>query len=250
MIQFITRKNDIDLGRLGVATSIVGTDQLFLETTGSGDLRKRITFSNFLTSVAANLINTIIPTGIVVPWLTITAPTGWVLASGRTIGSTGSGATERANGDTAALYSLLWQAFSNTELTIQTSTGTPTTRGVSAAADYAADKRLPLPDLRDRGIVGLGNMGGTAANRITSVDTTIIGETGGVEEVTLAEENIPEHDHDTDVVTATALSAATGTDVDSVGAAAPVTSSTFGDATPTPISTLSPFIVLPYIIKL
>ncbi|MFX9031451.1 hypothetical protein ABTN13_20060, partial [Acinetobacter baumannii] len=41
---------------------------------------------------------------------------GYVRANGRTIGSATSGATERANADTAALYALLWGAYANTIL--------------------------------------------------------------------------------------------------------------------------------------
>lgn len=77
-----------------------------------------------------------------------TAPSGYVKANGETIGSAASGATLRANADTVNLYTVLWNDFNNTELPIQTSGGAPTTRGVSAAADYAANKRLPVFDLR------------------------------------------------------------------------------------------------------
>lgn len=77
-----------------------------------------------------------------------TAPTGWVKANGGTIGNAASGATLRANADTVNLYTVLWNDFNNTELPIQTSGGAATTRGASAAADYAANKRLSVFDLR------------------------------------------------------------------------------------------------------
>jgi hypothetical protein len=172
------------------------------------------------------------------------------LGSGRTIGSAASGSTERANDDTAALYSLWWQSSSNTDYPIQDSAGTPTTRGVSAAADYAANKRLPLPSARDRFILGLANMGGTDAALISLFDTTIIGKTGGAASVSLAEANIPEHTHDTLVPATTAASAATGTDVGTPGAGAAVTSDAFGQTVPTPVNIIPPALVLPFIIKL
>jgi hypothetical protein len=73
---------------------------------------------------------------------------GWIAADGGTIGSAASGAT-RANADTSALFTLLWDQCSNTVLPILDSAGVASTRGVSAAADYAANKRLPIPDLRN-----------------------------------------------------------------------------------------------------
>lgn len=76
-----------------------------------------------------------------------TAPVGWLKANGQTIGSASSGATARANDDTLALYTILWDDWAQADLPIQTSTGSASTRGASAAADFAANKRLPLPNL-------------------------------------------------------------------------------------------------------
>lgn len=83
-----------------------------------------------------------------------TAPSGWVIENGGTIGNAASGATTRANADTEALFTLLWTEFTNTELPIQTSTGTASTRGTTAAADFAANKRMPLFDSRSRFLRG------------------------------------------------------------------------------------------------
>lgn len=95
-----------------------------------------------------------VPTGAVQGFRRTSAPTGWVKENGGTIGNAASGATTRANADTSALFTLLWEQFSNTILPIQTSTGTASTRGGSAAADYAANKRLPLFDSRSRFLRG------------------------------------------------------------------------------------------------
>lgn len=248
MLRFLARKNDVDLTRLATADALESADTLYVEKVGS--LRRKVTFGNMMSAVAAGILNTIVPAGVITPWLTTTAPTGWVLASGRTIGGEDSGATELADDSTAALYALLWQSFSNTELIIQDSAGTPTTRGTSAANDFAANKRLPLPDLRDRAIVGLGNMGGTAINRVTAYDTDTIGKAGGAESLVLVTANIPQHTHDVAVPTTVAASAATGTDVAIPGAASDITSTTYGSASPTAISVVQPSIALPYIIKL
>jgi hypothetical protein len=104
---------------------------------------------------------------------------GWLFASGKTIGNATSGATARANADTEALFTKIWNESNNTDYPIQDGNGTPTTRGGSAAADFAANKRMPLPDLRDRFAVGKANMGGTDAARIAAFDTTVLGKAGG-----------------------------------------------------------------------
>lgn len=102
-----------------------------------------------LEAVEASITNAV-PPGTVAAFRRKTAPTGWVKENGGTIGSAASGATTRANADTINLYTVLWNEFDNTELPIQTSGGSPTTRGASAAADFAANKRMPLFDSRSR----------------------------------------------------------------------------------------------------
>ncbi|BAQ16914.1 hypothetical protein [Methyloceanibacter caenitepidi] len=67
---------------------------------------------------------------------------------GLTIGSASSGATSRANADTWALFEKLWAVGNaNGTLAIYTSAGAASTFGASAAADFAANKRLALPDV-------------------------------------------------------------------------------------------------------
>ena len=100
-------------------------------------------------NVATSAHRQLTPVGMVSYFIATAAPAGWLHLDGRTIGSAASGATARANNDVAELYTVLWNLFSNTLLPIQNSGGGATTRGASAAADFAANKRLPLPD--DRG---------------------------------------------------------------------------------------------------
>lgn len=113
--------------------------------------------------------------------------TGFVRANGRTIGNATSGATERANADTAALFAFLYNADAN----LAVSGG----RGVSAVADYAANKTIALPDCRGRGIFGLDDMGNSAAGRLTSTyfgtSAIVLGAAGGSESTTLTAAQIP-----------------------------------------------------------
>lgn len=88
--------------------------------------------------------------------------TGWRLCNGQTIGSATSGASY-ANDNAQALYEHLW----NKDATLVVVGG----RGASAAADWAANKRLTLPDYRGYALVGMDTMGNSAANRITALNT-------------------------------------------------------------------------------
>jgi hypothetical protein len=90
--------------------------------------------------------NALVPAGAVQPFARSTAPSGWLAANGSTIGSASSGATN-ASADYSALFAVLWDNWTNTDLPILDSAGAASTRGASASADFAANKRLPLPDL-------------------------------------------------------------------------------------------------------
>lgn len=97
-------------------------------------------------------------------WLDIQGTrTGWVRDNGRTIGSASSGATERANADTSALFVYLWNTFSNTICPVSTG------RGANAAADFAANKTITMPDKRGYVPGGLDDMGNSAASRYANV---------------------------------------------------------------------------------
>ena len=96
-----------------------------------------------------------VPPGAVMPFARTSAPSGWLPANGNTIGSAASGAVyDSQNYD--ELFAVLWGSWSNTLLPIQTSTGAVSTRGASASADFAANKRLPLPDMRGYFVRGSG----------------------------------------------------------------------------------------------
>lgn len=120
--------------------------------------------------------------------------TGWVRDNGRTIGSATSGASERANADVSALYTFLWATYPDSACPVNGG------RGATAAADFAANKWITLPDKRGRGPHGLDDMGNTAASRLTGTtftfgDAITAGATGGESAHTLTAGELALHTH-------------------------------------------------------
>jgi len=160
--------------------------------------------------------NSSFPTGIKLDHTLSTLPAGgWIWADGKTIGNASSGATNRANADTSALFMGYWSSYPNSVLPIQDSSGAASTRGISAAADFAANKRLPVPDMRGTVEAGKDDMGGTAAGRLTAagsgIDGTILGASGGVETVSLTSNQNAAHSHDGSALTTSSAGAHTHT---------------------------------------
>lgn len=111
---------------------------------------------------------------------------GFVRLNGRTIGSATSGATERANADAQALFEYLWATDAN----LSVSGG----RGVSANADWTANKTITLPDARGRGLTALVDMGNSAASTLTTASCatpTVLGTACGTETKTILQTNLP-----------------------------------------------------------
>ena len=108
-----------------------------------------------------------VPIGSVTAFAGATAPSGWLLCAGQTVSRT---------------------QYSGLFLTIGTTYG---------AGDGSTT--FALPDLRGRVIAGEDDMGGTAANRLTSggagINGIVLGATGGAETVTLTTAQMPSHTH-------------------------------------------------------
>lgn len=121
-------------------------------------------------------------TGDVKLTLKTTADSGWVLANDTSIGDASSGATGRANNDTANLFTLIWTVTSNTFC------GVSSGRGASAAADFAAHKTINLPKALGRALAIYGSGAGLTARSMA--------ETLGEESHTLSVNEIPSHKHD------------------------------------------------------
>jgi microcystin-dependent protein len=174
-----------------------------------------------------------------VPFVGVTPPSGWLVANGGTIGNAASGATTLASADTEALFTILWDAWSNTYLPIQASNGGASTRGASAAEDYAANKRMPLPDLRGRVPVGLGTGSGLTAR--------VLGVKGGEEAHSLTEaENGPHsHGHNLHTVNYGIGNGTHGWVSGAYGFGMTISSAGSGTAH----NTMPPYLVMNYIIK-
>ena len=122
----------------------------------------------------ANGTDATAPTGAFMHFMRAAAPTGWIAGNGSTIGNAGSGAT-RANVDTLALFTAWWTDYSDAQLPILTSAGGASTRGASAAADWAALKRLTVFDVRDR----VPRSAGTIQANGAKLEPTSISQNGG-----------------------------------------------------------------------
>ena len=115
------------------------------------------------------------------------APFGWVLMQDGTIGSPTSGATARANKDTFPLYKLLYTAVSDTYApVIGGRTGSGTT-DAEAITDFTLNKPITLTKILGRVLGSAGAGAGLTARAL--------GETAGVENVTLSLGQIPNHTH-------------------------------------------------------
>lgn len=113
------------------------------------------------------IINEGLPPGVVMPFAGTAAPGGWLLAYGQAVSRT--------------TYAGLFTAIGTT---FGTGDGSTT---------------FNLPDLRGRVAAGKDDMGGTAASRLTSggsgVVGTTLGATGGAETHTLTIAQMPAHTH-------------------------------------------------------
>lgn len=126
---------------------------------------------------------------------------GFVRLNGRTIGSGSSGASERANADCEDLFLFNWNNHADAICAV---TGG---RGLSAAADWAANKRIALIDGRTCVLRGLDDMGNAAAGNLSLApfitgDATTGGSLCGVNIHTLTEAQLPSHTHTFSATTA------------------------------------------------
>ena len=172
--------------RADTADAITGTpgnDKVY--TTDNAGNQVFVDQSTFLVGLGA------LPSGIMMPFCGSTAPAGYVFAAGKTIGDNGSGATERANLDTQALFIHLYDNFSDSELPVSGGRVGP-----NAIDDFVAGKTIATPDMRGRVAVGIDDMSGTSsAGRMNNLSSTTLGATGGSQEHQLQVNELASHSH-------------------------------------------------------
>ena len=150
-----------------------GSADQYIKTDGSGTLSwvSPSTFS--------------LPAGLVFPYAGTSAPSGYLLCYGQTLGNAASGATE-ANDNYQALFDVIKAAYGN-----------------SGSEVFGNGDTVTLPDLRGRVVAGQDDMGGSAASRITSsqsnsddpITGATLGDTGGDEVQDLQITHLPSHSH-------------------------------------------------------
>lgn len=167
-----------------------------------------------------------------------TWPTGWVLMDGGTIGDASSTSTTRANADCVNLFTLIWNNINHSYITLYTSGGVATGFGGSASSDWAAHRRLSLPQTNARVFGSSGS--GRVLGEVAGADST---------NVTLALGNMPAHNH---FVQEYAGTESSGQHVSSslTGAQSGTHTSTVGSGTPFSVAIVQPTIWLNWMIKL
>jgi microcystin-dependent protein len=137
---------------------------------------------------------TIFQTGDVM-WLDVDGTrAGWVRDNGRTLGNAVSGASERANADTQALFVFLWNTYVDTVCSVVGG------RGANGLADFTAGKQITLPDKRAMCMVGNTAMGSADGAALAGVpfyvgNSTTAGSRLGEATHTLSTPETPVHTH-------------------------------------------------------
>lgn len=154
-----------------LATEVFNSDQILVERLdGLNTGLKRVSRQTFLNNIPG-----VIPVGGMMIWPTNTLPSGWTWCNGAELD--------------IATYTLLFNVIGYTYTPVD-GLGNP----VSAEGTFV------LPDLRGRFALGQYNMGGStpasATNRVTGVSAETLAAVSGAEEVVVATENLPEHEHD------------------------------------------------------
>lgn len=139
------------------------SDEILINRTTGVTGAYKISKRNFLKDIP------LVPAGAIMPYGGEEAPAGWLLCDG----------AEVLKSDYNELWLAIGYNFKDPSLLPN--------NGVSTFA---------LPDLRGRFALGLDNMGGAPANRVTDIAADAIGGNAGAEGTTIDTNNLPEHEHD------------------------------------------------------
>ena len=118
--------------------------------------------STFLSSIP------LVPAGALMPFAGSILPTGWLFCDGSIINIS----------DYSVLFTAIGYSFKDRSLLLQNGATT-----------------FGLPDFRGRFALGLDNMNGSSANRVTNAAADAIGGNAGQEATRVRDINLPQHDH-------------------------------------------------------
>mgnify|MGYP001241598011 CR=1 FL=1 len=143
-------------------TTAASGDEIIINVISGQTGLYRISKNDFLKSVPRT------PVGTVVQYAGEVAPPGWLFCTGDEIRKSS--------------YTLLWETIGHRF------------RDPLLISDGGVNF-FALPDFRGRLPLGVDNMGGTSADRVTDEAADIVGGTGGSSEKTIDVENLPDHEH-------------------------------------------------------
>lgn len=161
---------------LTFAVDITDTNVFVKDSSGSGDEDKVPVCDS-----SGKVTEFAFITGMVMNYMGSSAPSGWLLLNGDSIGDTGSGATHTGS-SYLLLYTFLWDNLTDTNAPVSGG------RGASALADWQADKTLTMPDASGRASVMLG---GTAFSALGKDDIGAETHT-----LTAAQSGVAAHGHE------------------------------------------------------
>jgi len=141
------------------------SDELIINRTAGAPGLYKISQRDLVKNIPQN------PAGMVVQFAGPIPPRGWLLCDGSIIRKT----------DAGDLFGVIGFAFLD-QIEILN-------RGFD-------DGYFALPDFRGRMPMGLDNMGGASANRVTDLGADILGNFGGKETTDVETRHLPEHEHD------------------------------------------------------
>lgn len=128
------------------------------------------------------------------------AKSGYIIANATTIGDGLSGASQLANAVAANLFAWHWNNFSNSQCPVFDSAGNAVSRGANASADFAANRRIQVLDMRGTAMLGMDTMQGGATSRyggvpVVSGNASTAGSIIGESLHTLTQTEMPVHYH-------------------------------------------------------
>ncbi len=161
-------------GAMSAATTLSVSGAAVMKTTLN--VEGNTTLSGNCTILGTLTTGGIFPVGAVIPYAGTAAPVRFLLCDG---------AAYTATGSYSVLFGVIGYAF-----------------GIGAGETSTLSTILfQVPDLRGRVPVGLDNLGGTSANRVTGAWADVLGSASGSEAVVLTVNEMPAHNHDIQAIT-------------------------------------------------